>query len=143
MPRLALLITLTAVLLIPAATQAGEFKFTYKDFRMPSNNIGCAYHDSTEDKPSLRCDILQSSDKPAKPKSCDLDYGSAYAMNRRSSVRTLCHGDTVMNRDAPVLPYGHTKKIGGFTCKSKTSGLRCRNKADHGFFLSRERIDVF
>jgi hypothetical protein len=64
-------------------------------------------------------------------------------MNRRGRARTLCAGDTVVNRNAPVLDYGEKKKIGGFTCKSRTSGLRCRNKADHGFFLSRADIRKF
>lgn len=123
------------------ALSATSAQAVYKDFRTPSGNIGCGFID--DPKPYLRCDILQSSDKPSQPSSCDLDYGHAYAMSRKGRARTLCAGDTVVNRDAPVLEYGKTKRIGPFTCKSKTSGLRCKNKSSHGFFLSREDIRKF
>jgi hypothetical protein len=126
------------VLLAVGATSA---EARYVDFVTPSGNIGCGFTD--EPRRYLRCDILQSSDMPAKPRACDLDYGHAYAMNRRGKARVLCAGDTVVNRNAPVLDYGETKRIGGFRCKSKMTGLRCRNKSDHGWFLSRERINRF
>jgi len=38
---------------------------------------------------------------------------------------------------APVLAYGKTWRYGPFACSSATNGLSCRNKAGHGFFLSR------
>jgi hypothetical protein len=126
------------VLLAVGATSA---EARYVDFVTPSGNIGCGF--TNEPRRYLRCDILQSSDMPAKPRSCDFDYGHAYAMNRRGKARALCAGDTVVNRNAPVLDYGETKRIGGFKCKSKMTGLRCRNKSDHGWFLSRERITRF
>ena len=123
------------------ALGAASAEARYVDFVMPSGNIGCGF--TNEPRRYLRCDILQSSDMPAKPRSCDLDYGHAYAMNRRGKSRVLCAGDTVVNRNAPVLDYGETKRIGGFKCKSKMTGLRCRNKSDHGWFLSRDRIARF
>jgi len=126
------------ILLAVGATSA---EARYVDFVMPSGNIGCGY--TNEPSRYLRCDILQSSDMPAKPRSCDLDYGHAYAMNGRGKSRVLCAGDTVVNRNAPVLDYGETKRIGGFRCKSKMTGLRCSNKSDHGWFLSRDRIKRF
>jgi hypothetical protein len=129
---------LTAVLLALGATAA---QARYVDFRTPSGNIGCGYTD--DPRHLLRCDILQSSDMPRKPRSCDLDYGYAYAMNRHSKASTLCAGDTVVNQNARVLQYGKTKRIGGFTCRSRMRGLRCRNKSEHGFFLSRADIRKF
>jgi len=130
---------LLAGVLLALGTTAAEARFV--DFRTPSGNIGCGYSD--EPRPSLRCDILQSADMPRKPRSCDLDYGYAYAMHRRGKALTLCAGDTVVNQNAPVLDYGKTKRIGGFRCRSKTTGLRCTNKSDHGFFLSRADIRKF
>jgi hypothetical protein len=130
---------LVAGLLLALGATAAEAR--YVDFVMPSKNIGCGYTD--DPRHYLRCDILQSSDMPAKPRSCDLDYGHAYGMGRRGRAVTLCAGDTVVNRDAPVLGYGETKRIGGFKCRSKTTGLRCTNQAGHGWFLSRQRIDKF
>jgi hypothetical protein len=126
------------VLLAVGATSA---EARYVDFVMPSGNIGCGF--TNEPSRYLRCDILQSSDMPARPRSCDLDYGHAYGMSRRGKSRVLCAGDTVVNRNAPVLDYGETKRIGGFKCKSKMTGLRCKNRSGHGWFLSRARIDRF
>ena len=134
--RRALFAAAALLMLAPVAAEA-----RYVDFRMPSGNIGCGYTD--DPRPYLRCDILRSNDTPPKPRSCDLDYGHAYALSRTGRARTLCAGDTVYNPDAPVLRYGKTRRIGGFTCKSKTSGLRCRNTVGHGFLLSRARIDKF
>jgi hypothetical protein len=131
---------LVASALLAFGANAAEAR--YVDFVMPSGNIGCGYTDD----PSryLRCDILQSSDMPeGQPSDCDLDYGHAYAMRRRGRSQTLCAGDTVVNRNAPVLEYGETKRIGGFKCRSKTTGLRCTNRSDHGWFLSRRRISKF
>ena len=90
---------LVASVLLALGATAAEAR--YVDFVTPSGNIGCGYTD--DPRHLLRCDILQSSDVPAKPRSCDLDYGYAYAMNRRGRASTLCAGDTVVNRNAPVL----------------------------------------
>jgi hypothetical protein len=136
MPRLALAFTVAALLIVPGSAQG----FVYKEFRTPSGNIGCGYNDHPH---HLRCDIRESSDLPPEPRSCELDYGNAYSMNLRGRAQAICAGDTANNPESPVLHYGHTKHIGGFTCKSKRIGLRCHNKSHHGFFLSRARIDVF
>ena len=124
------------------AVSAPVAKARYVDFVMPSGNIGCGYSD--DPRPVLRCDILETSDFPeAQPSECELDYGHAYAMRRHGRVEILCAGDTVVNQDAPVLRYGERKKIGGFSCTSRRRGLRCKNRSDHGFFLSRADIKRF
>jgi hypothetical protein len=135
MTRLALVLTAGLVLAIPAAAQAKD-----KHFRTPSGNIGCRF---TDEPQYLRCDILQTSDAPPKPKSCDLDYGHSYALNRRGRARVLCAGDTVVDQNAPVLRYGRTRHLGNMTCESKRTGLTCFNLAGHGFVLSRARIRRF
>ena len=135
MTRLAPLLAAVLLLAVPAAADA-----KYKDFRTPSGNIGCGFID---DPQYLRCDILQSSDIPPKPASCDLDYGHAYGLKRRGRTQILCHGDTVLRRNAPVLRYGRTKHLGNFTCESKRTGLTCFNLAGHGFVLSRANIRRF
>ena len=131
---------LVAGLMLALGATAAEAR--YVDFVMPSGNIGCGYTD--DPKRYLRCDILQSSDfPPDQPADCNLDYGHAYGMNRRGRAQILCAGDTVVNRNAPVLGYGETKRIGGFKCRSKRTGLRCSNRSGHGWFLSRRRIETF
>jgi hypothetical protein len=43
----------------------------------------------------------------------------------------------------PVLAYGATLRIVGFTCVSQRAGVRCTNGARHGFFLSRQSWRTF
>jgi hypothetical protein len=46
-------------------------------------------------------------------------------------------------RTADVLGYGQTWSGGGLRCTSALTGLTCRNKSGHGFFLSRESWRMF
>jgi hypothetical protein len=104
-------------------------------FRTPSGNIGCI-----GDATYLRCDIRSTTvPSPPRPRSCDLDYGDAFGMAPRSRARRICHGDTALGA-GPVLPYGRARRIGPFRCASQAIGLTCRNRAGHGWFLSREKI---
>jgi hypothetical protein len=56
-------------------------------------------------------------------------------------ARVVCAGDTVLHQ-GPVLKYGTTWRRGGFTCTSRSTGLRCTNRSRHGFFVSRARSYV-
>ena len=38
---------------------------------------------------------------------------------------------------APVLRFGQKKRLGGFVCKSRASGLTCTNRRGHGWRLGR------
>ena len=127
MIRLALLLAL----LLPASAQA-SFVF----FQTPSHNIGCVYSSSPA---SLRCDI-RSGLKPAppKPRGCMNDWTFGYSVNPTGRAHTVCAGDTVFSPSARVVRYGTTWRGGAFACKSSRSGLRCRNRSGHGFFLSRQ-----
>jgi hypothetical protein len=43
-----------------------------------------------------------------------------------------------------VLGYGRTIRFGRrIACTARRSGLTCRNRDGHGFFLSRERVRLF
>ena len=127
MIRLALLLAL----LLPASAQA-SFVF----FQTPSHNIGCVYSSSPA---SLRCDI-RSGLKPAppKPRGCMNDWKFGYSVDPTGRAHTVCAGDTVFSPSARVVRYGTTWRGGAFACKSSRSGLRCRNRSGHGFFLSRQ-----
>ena len=63
-------------------------------------------------------------------------------MTSVSRPHTFCAGDTALAQ-GPLLAYGATLRIEGFTCVSQRVGLRCTNRARHGFFLARERWRVF
>lgn len=109
-------------------------------FVTPSKNIGCEIADHR-----VRCDIATKTfTPPPQPEDCDLDWGSAVAVPVADVARFVCAGDTVLNRDAPVLAYGTTSKVGGFQCDSAQNGITCQ-AADtgHGFFLSREQYRFF
>jgi hypothetical protein len=45
--------------------------------------------------------------------------------------------------DYPKLAYGRRYAWHGVTCASASTGLTCRNRSGHGFFLSRERQRIF
>lgn len=124
---------LLAVIAAPSAGAA-----SIQTFRTPSGHIGCAY-----DTTMLRCDVDDVAHKPARPKACELDYGSAFGLTPKGRARRLCVGDTAMDPDAKVLAYGKTKHYGPFTCTSRTTGLRCTTAAGHGFALSRATQRLF
>jgi hypothetical protein len=110
-------------------------------FRTPSGNIGCVYSSGFGQGPNLRCDIRSGlKPKSARPKKCvDLEWGDSYNMGVIGRVFVTCHGDTAIDPRSRVLCYGMTWKKAGFVCTSKGTGLRCRNRSGHGFFLSRQR----
>jgi hypothetical protein len=104
--------------------------------QMPSRNIGCIFSRSPR---SMRCDVRSGlRPPPPRPRGCDLDWAYALEMAPMSRPKVLCAGDTVLGQ-GPILPYGATLRIEGFTCLSQRVGLRCTNRARHGFLLSRER----
>jgi hypothetical protein len=107
-------------------------------FHTPSGNIGCLYASGFGGAPSLRCDIRSGlKPRPARPGNCDLDWGDSYEMRVTGSAYVTCHGDTAIDPKARVLRYGQKWSRSGFTCLSRTAGLRCTNRSGHGFFLSR------
>lgn len=106
----------------------------------PSRNIGCIFGQSPR---YVRCDVRRGlRPRPPRPSGCDLDWGYGLELTLVSRPKTLCAGDTALGQ-GPVLAYGASLKIEGFTCLSQRVGLRCANPARHGFFLSRQRWRKF
>jgi hypothetical protein len=109
-------------------------------FRTPSGNIGCTFASGLGPGPNLRCDIRSGlKSMPPRPRNCDLDWGFGYSMAPTGRAQVVCAGDTALIPTSRVLRYGSSWSRGGFTCKSRVQGLRCRNRRGHGFFLSRAR----
>ena len=131
-----------AAVLGPPAVAAAD---VYATFKLPSGNIGCGYSYFAGERPYLRCEIISRlRPMPSKPRGCTEGvWGRAVGMEDWSRAGGLCIGDTVMEPSAPVLPYGKNWSRGGFTCMSRTTGLTCKNRAGHGWFLSRERSYLF
>ena len=112
-----------------------------KGFQTPSRNIVCAGYSGSQ--PAwLRCDIMSGlKPKPAKPKSCEFDYGGTLTLSARGRTKLGCVSDVALPNPskAHVLAYGKIWRYGPFKCRSARTGLTCRNRRGHGFFLSRER----
>ena len=110
-------------------------------FQTPSHNIACI-----GEAKYIRCDTrfqTKYSQPRYKPKGCDVDWGPL-SMGPRTRVGIACVGDTALDPRSPVLAYGKSKVYAkSFRCTSRTSGLRCQNKAGHGFFLSRQKQSIF
>ena len=131
--------------LVTCASTASAAGFVF--FQTPSKNIGCAYQPaiSRGDVPTLRCEI-RSGLKPLPPhrRLCGEGvFGQAVTMTRRGRAQAICISDTVREPSARVLAYGRSIRVGGFTCTSRQTGLRCTNVAGHGWLLSRQRSSLF
>jgi hypothetical protein len=120
-----------ALFAVPATMlRVSPVKAAIGEFHTPSGNIGCV-----SDGGYLRCDILQKFWKsPARPASCH--------MRKTGAVGWTCHGDTALHAGS-ALAYGKTWYYGAFTCTSQITGLTCRNRSGHGFFLSKQSYRVF
>jgi len=142
--RLLLAIAVAAIALLAlgslATASSSKAKDTYLDFRMPSNNVFCAYVVSSSPYAKyLRCDIMSGiKPKPSSRGCVEGSRGFSADIDVTGKATFPCSSDTVYNKRARKLAYGKTWRKGGFTCKSKLAGLRCSNLSRHGFFLSRQ-----
>lgn len=128
-------------LLVPAPSPTADGAVArIPKFRTPSGNIICAYYNR-----SLRCDIRSGlKPKPSRPRGCPsyTDFGQGLDLGaRRAGV--VCAGDTLLGEVAPALAYGRAWSRGPITCRSRITGLTCKNTVGHGFFLSRESWRLF
>ncbi|MDQ2848590.1 MAG: hypothetical protein M3Y77_20110 [Actinomycetota bacterium] len=53
-----------------------------------------------------------------------------------------CISDTVTDPSKPVLQYGQSTSVGGFTCTSGQDSMVCNDGAGHGFRPSRDAYSV-
>jgi uncharacterized protein DUF6636 len=131
----------------PNASTAAPRVDRFVAFVTPSRNIACGFvHDPTQT--ALRCDIQSGlQPPPSKPATCEFDWGQTLGMKRKGRASPSCVSDAIVGADnrGPHVPlaYGKLISVGGITCRSEFSGLRCVNKSRHGFFLSRERYRLF
>ncbi len=116
-------------------------------FKTPSGNIFCGYFHE-QGRAGVDC-VIRSSYKPPLPRrgaKCSRDYWvSLDATGRVETEGSVCPGEDdpegpfIGAEHAWILNYGKTWSGGGLQCSSALTGLTCRNKSGHGFFLSRER----
>ncbi|MGZ8695623.1 MAG: DUF6636 domain-containing protein [Gaiellaceae bacterium] len=131
-----------SAMLVATAASASPGALHSRTFRTPSKNISCAYYPASVSGTAVfRCDLL-SGLKPRPRTKCEVD-GTGASMGPRGRAGPTCAGDTVYDPRAPVLAYGSTWTLAGLSCTSKQTGLTCRNRDGHGFFLSRASWRVF
>lgn len=131
---LALLMLASTLALVPTGPASAAMRS--RTFEMPSGNIACGYY-----RQVLRCDI-RSGLKPEPRRDCEVDW-TGLAVEADGKAGPVCAGDTVADPDAPTLEYGAKWKRNGIVCRSRRSGLRCHNRKNNGFFLSRDSWDTF
>ncbi len=132
--------TLGALLLsaVVASAQPG-FQPPPPAFQTPSGNVHCLFRQGT-----LRCDVLEHAyATPAEAAGCSPAWQGRLALRAEGAVQLPCVGAPVRNDEAFVLGYG-ARWIGeGVECESLEAGLRCANRAGHGFQASRTKLDLF
>lgn len=102
-----------------------------RSFHTPSGNIACLYSSRGGPGAFIRCDVLSLNDV-------------AFVLKGKGRARRIRATDTVNDPRGKVLPYGSARDFGPFRCRSRTTGLTCRTRANgHGFTLSRERQRAF
>ena len=137
--RLALL---AAAVLATAAPRPAP-RVQLESFQTPTGNIACMADDMDEDgRWELRCDVGARDWEGGRARDCDLDSGDSVGMSATGRPYWVCHGDTIL-RSGPVLGYGSTWRKGPFTCVVARAGVTCRNRAQHGFSLSRASYRLF
>ena len=120
-------------------------------FKTPSGNIFCSYfHEKA--LAGVDC-VMKSGYKPPLPRrrpECSRSYW--VGLRATGAVQTggsICPGEDdpdgpfIGAENAWVLGYGKAWSGGAMRCTSAMSGLTCRNKSGHGFFVSRRRSYKF
>lgn len=112
-------------------------------FMTPSKNINC--NGWVSDGGGIDCTIVNKSGTPpsAKPQSCAGVWGHAFSLYGNGKAEMRCEKKVHSVDFYPVIPYGESGTFGDITCTSESTGLTCRNKRGHGFFLSRRAQKLF
>ncbi len=128
----------------PAKSSSGFFK-------TPSGKIFCQWVTGGSPSASVECGVTTGL-VPKLPKTgsgCQhLDYvGNRISLSVTGRAQPVpCAGDAGPFADpdhSVLLRYGKTWSAGGLTCSEKTSGLTCKNRSGHGFFMSLRSWQTF
>lgn|GEM_PF-770926 len=129
---------LAALLLAPvlASAQPG-LQPPPQAFQTPSGNVHCRLAGG-----ALRCEALERDFPPSAAAACQ-NWAGLLALRETGEVALPCDGASLRNDEAFVLGYGARWSLAGVTCESQEAGLRCANRAGHGFQVSRARLTLF
>jgi hypothetical protein len=145
-----LAVVLAALAAVGAAgTSASTDGFGF--FKTPSGKIVCQWATGGTPSASVECGVSTGL-KPPIPKSgaaCTrLDYvGNRISLSVTGKAGLVpCAGDAGPFADpghTVYLNYGKTWNAPGLSCKEAMSGLTCRNRDGHGFFMSLQSWRTF
>jgi hypothetical protein len=135
------------VLVLLAGLGAGgaSAKTVLPAFHSPSGNIRCFLGTT------LHCAVAHADFAQALQHRCitgpSLDW-HGFELPAAGRGRITCSGGILYDPETEQpryvnLPYGTTWRRGGFTCRSATAGMTCRNRGGHGLFLSRQSWRAF
>jgi Family of unknown function (DUF6636) len=121
----------------------------YGAFKTPSGNIVCGWSIAPGRSGSIECGVGSGLKPPPAPLHCSAGDPNDKRVSLTATGRAVpvrCAGDPgpfLSRAGAGVLGYGQTWSGGGISCSSATTGLTCKNRVGHGFFLSRESWRTF
>jgi hypothetical protein len=124
----------------------GANELSFEGFKTPSRNIDCvvALGGDLGTEALMRCTIKKVDNAPPRPASCEGDWGHWLTLEAEGPGEWACVSDAMPpDSGYDIVPYGSLWKRGPFTCRSRVAGVRCTNSDGHGFFLSRERQQLF
>ena len=115
-------------------------------FKTPSGKIVCGWVTGGSPSATVFCGETPTLHPPipksADPAACrNLDYvGNRLTLSVTGRTQLIpCSGDAGPFGDpaaAVILHYGKSWSAPGLKCSEATSGLTCKNKIGHGFFIS-------
>jgi hypothetical protein len=147
----AVLLGVALALLGGSSALAARPAAKYGSFKTPSRNIVCGYGIAPDGTASMECGIKSGLEPPPHMIHCQAGDPNDKRVGLTDTGRArpvLCAGDPgpllpVIEARAIVLRYGKRIRIGRITCSSAITGLTCRNRIGHGFFLSRASWRMF
>jgi hypothetical protein len=129
------LITIAMMALNSTAKAGGEGEqdLTTEQFRTPSRNIYCVYNQNED---FLDCERL-------KPTYVHLNLNSKFtsSLNDAGDLKSSYE----LRSGSFELGYGDAWNAPNnkFTCTSSPTGLKCKNRANRGFFISKKSVKTF
>jgi hypothetical protein len=112
-------------------------------FQSPTGNIHCSIYTWTGTA-EVRCDLREYSASYSKrPAGCELDWGMAFVVGASGPGVLGCVGDTMIDPDNFILPYGEAVRLGGISCVSAKTGMTCTNGEGHGFSVAKAKQRLF
>lgn len=108
--------------------------------------VECQIQNPTYAKPKLRAQDKAANELAPTATACQdgLPYSDYLILSATGTAVWTCHSEPIVPLDQhQTLAYGKSWSKGGLSCSSSPNGIKCRNKAGHGFELSRSRYKLF